>query len=134
MAERQLLILLVDDDKEFREVLSTKLRSSGFNIVEAVNGKEGIRKAKEAKPDLMLLDFKMPVMNGAEALLEIQSDKDLAGLKVVFLTNYGGPTKESEEIDKKFSKEAGALDYIKKTDDLDSIAEEIKNIIRAPHK
>ncbi len=132
MAEQQLLILLVDDDKEFREIFSIKLRASGFKIVEAANGEEGIRKAKEVKPDLMLLDLIMPVMNGAEALLKIQSDKDLAGLKVAFLTNYGEPKKELEEIDKKFAKEASTLGYIMKTNNFDSIVEEIKNIIRAP--
>lgn len=132
MEERQSLILLIDDEKDFREILSAKLKAAGFGIAEAVNGKEGVSKAKEMKPDLILLDLNMPVMNGAETLLRFKSDPDLENFKIVFLTNYGEPQKEMERVDEKFAQEAGALDYIRKTDDLDKITEEVKNILYAP--
>ncbi len=131
MAEQKPLILLIDDEQEFREILSTKLQTVGFNTAEADNGEEGIRKIKEIKPDLILLDLKMPVMNGAETLLKIKSDPDLQNFKVVFLTNYGEPKKELSGIDEKFAREVGALSYIRKTNDLDGIVEEVKNIFRA---
>ena len=132
MTEQKSLILLIDDDKDFREILSTKLQSAGFNTAEAGNGEEGIHKMKQIKPDLILLDLKMPVMNGAETLLEIKSDPDLQNFKVVFLTNYGEPKKELSGVDEKFAQEVGALGYIRKTSDLDSIVEEVKNIFCAP--
>ena len=125
------MILLVDDEKDFREILSAKLKAVGFNIAEAGNGEEGVRKAKEIKPDLMLLDLNMPVMNGAETLLRIKADPELENLKVVFLTNYGEPQKDLDLINEKFAREVGAFDYIKKTDELDKIVEEIKNIFNA---
>ena len=131
MTEQKPLVLLIDDEQEFREILCTKLRASGFNMVEAVNGEEGIRKIKEIKPDLVLLDLKMPVMNGAEAILEIKSDPAIKNFKVVFLTNYGEAQKEMVGLNEKFAKEVGAFSYIRKTDDLDGIVERIKNIFRA---
>ncbi len=132
MEERQPLILLIDDEKDFKEILSAKLKAAGFSVAEAGNGEEGVCKAKETKPDLILLDLNMPVMNGAETLLRFKSDPDLENFKIVFLTNYGEPQKEMEQVDEKFAQEAGAFDYIKKTDDIDKIIEEVKSIFYAP--
>lgn len=132
MGEQKPIILLVDDEKDFREILITKLKAAGFDIAEAGNGEEGVRKAKEVKPDLILLDLNMPVMNGAETLLRIKSDPELESLKIVFLTNYGEPREEMAITDDKFAQEVGALDYIRKTDDLNKIIEEIKKNFYAP--
>lgn len=131
MGKKQPLILLIDDEQDIREILAMKLKAVGFRIEEAATGEEGINKAKKIKPDLVLLDFKMPGMNGGETLFKIKADPGLKDLKVVFLTNYGEPMKEFAGIDKKFAKEIGALDYIRKTEDLDTIVEEIKNIFNA---
>lgn len=132
MSEQKPLILMIDDEQDFREILCTKLQRAGFDTAEASNGEEGISKIKETKPDLILLDLKMPVMNGAEAILEIKSDPATKNFKIVFLTNYGEAQKEMAGLNEKFAKEVGAFSYIRKTDDLDGIVERIKNIFRAP--
>lgn len=121
MSDTQKLILIVDDDKDLREILSTKLSNAGFRVDQAPDGSSGIQKAKELKPDLILLDVRMPGMSGVEVLAQLKADPELAGLKVIFLTNLGEAKEEDSWVDTKFAKEAGAVGYIRKTDNLDKI-------------
>lgn len=129
MNDTQKLILIIDDDKDLREILSVKLQSSGFRVVEAPDGQSGIKKAKETRPDLILLDVRMPGMTGIETLAKMKADPESAGFKVIFLTNLGEAQEENAWIDDKFAKEAGALGHIRKTDDLDKIVARIKEIL-----
>ena len=112
--ENKKLILLVDDNKDFLEILSTKLTLSGFKIETASNGEEGLLKLKKIKPDLVVLDLEMPVLGGIDAFSKIKEDADLANLKVVFLTNYGEPREGENWYDEKIAREVGAADFIKK--------------------
>lgn len=127
MDDKKPLILLVDDSEEFREIFSMRLGASGFEVVTASDGAEGLEKLKSIKPDLVLLDMQMPGMNGIETIEKIKSNPDTRNLKVVFLTNYGEPHPEHEWTDKQFSAQIGAEDYIRKSDDLNEIVEHIKN-------
>jgi len=122
-------ILIVDDEAAFRDIFGVKLKAAGYEIATAENGVEGLKKLRELKPDLMMLDMQMPQMNGAETLEKIKTDPNLSGVKVVFLTNYSDPDSGAIVNDQKFAKEVGALDYIKKTDDLDSIVLKVKKIL-----
>ncbi|MBU6501102.1 MAG: response regulator [Patescibacteria group bacterium] len=124
------LILIVDDEPDFREIFSTKLSSLGYRTETAANGEEGVKKAKVLKPDLILMDVKMPKMGGAEAVLALRNDPDTKDIKAVFLTSLGDPRAEMQEINRKFSSEFGAQGYIKKTDDLDSIMEKIQAFLQ----
>lgn len=125
------LILIIDDDKDLREILLVKLQNSGFRVVEAQDGQSGVQKAKETRPDLVLLDVRMPGMNGIETLSKMKADPELAGLKVIFLTNLGEADAENAWVDDKFAKDAGALGHIKKTDDLDKIISRIQEALAA---
>ena len=129
---QQKTILVTDDEKDFREIVATKLKSAGFNVVEATNGEDAIKKAKEIRPDLLLLDVNMPGITGIETLTRIQSDPDLKELRIVFLTNYGDPQKEAAWLDEKFAREIGAMDYIRKTDDLNKVVSQIHNLLMPP--
>lgn len=124
-------ILIIDDNKDFLEIFSMKLTQAGFEVTTAVGGEEGFNKAKQLKPDLVLLDVEMPVMNGVETLAKLKADGDTSQLKVIFLTNYGEPQKETTWIDEKFAREAGALDYIKKSEDLATVVDEVKKAFAA---
>jgi two-component system alkaline phosphatase synthesis response regulator PhoP len=126
MSDQQPLILIVDDEPDFREIFGTKLGAEGFRIETAENGEEGVKKAKELLPDLILMDVKMPKMDGAEAVLKLKEDPATAGIKAVFLTSLGDPRSEMHAISKKFSEEFGAQGYIKKTEDLATLAEKVK--------
>ena len=120
------VILLVDDDDNFREIIKTKLESAGFVAIEANNGEKGLEKTKQSKPDLVLMDVQMPKMNGIEALSKIKADPEISKTKVLFLTNYGEVNTADAPLDDKFAKEIGALGHLRKTDDLDKIIERVK--------
>lgn len=122
-------ILIIEDSQDFLEILSTKLKKEGFNIVTAENGELGVKAAKVENPSLILMDVQMPVMNGIDAFYKLKEDPATKDIKVVFLTNYGEPSKDATWLDDKFAREIGAQDYIKKTDDLDSIVKSIEKAL-----
>ncbi|HVN26063.1 MAG TPA: response regulator [Candidatus Paceibacterota bacterium] len=127
----QPLILIVDDDANFREIFGMKLGSEGYRVETAANGEEGVKKVKELKPALVLMDVNMPVMDGAAAVLAIRADEDPAvkGVKVAFLTSLGDPRLDMQQLNIKFSEDFGAQGYLKKTDDLDVLASHIKSFL-----
>lgn len=129
MAE-QPLILVVDDEPDFREIFSAKLSAEGFKVETAENGQVGVEKAKALKPALILMDVKMPVMDGAAAVLKLKGDPATKDIKVAFLTSLGDPRLEMQDINKRFSEEFGAQGYLKKTDDLDTLTEKIKGFLK----
>ena len=126
---RKITILVADDEKDFLEIISTKLKSSGFEVIEAENGRDAVDKIKSNLPDLVLMDVNMPEMSGVEALLNIRKDPQLAGIKIVFLTNYGEPQKEVAWLDEKFARDIGAIDYIKKSQDLDKLVSDVRALL-----
>ena len=128
MAEQK-LILIVDDEPAFREIFSTKLGADGFHVETAENGEIAVAKAKALKPDLILMDVRMPVMDGATAVLKLREDPEMKDIKIVFLTSLGDPQAEIQEVNRKMSKDFGAQGSLKKTDDLDRLSDEIKKIL-----
>jgi CheY-like chemotaxis protein len=126
----QPLILIVDDEPDFREIFSLKLKQLGYRIETASNGAECITKAKTLKPNLILMDVHMPTMDGATAVLRLRDDPTTAGIKIAFLTSLGDPRTEMQEVNSKFSEDFGAQGYLKKTDDLDLLAEKIKGFLQ----
>jgi two-component system OmpR family response regulator len=81
------------------------------------------------KPDLILMDVNMPVLDGPSAVLKLRDDPATKDLKVTFLTNLGEPHEEIQELNEKFSEDFGAQGYLKKTDDLGSLVEKIKGLL-----
>jgi CheY-like chemotaxis protein len=126
----QPLILIVDDEADLREIFSMKLKAAGFCVETAENGQQGIEKTKALKPDLVLMDVKMPVMDGATAVLKLRDDPETKDTKVAFLTSLGDPHAEMQAVNAKFSEDFGAQGYLKKTDDLDSIVEKVKGFLQ----
>jgi CheY-like chemotaxis protein len=86
--EKKARILLVDDDADFVESTKTVLESRSYEVIVAVNGDDGLRKAREAKPDLILLDIIMPVEDGFTAAERLKDDTELAEIPVLMLTSY----------------------------------------------
>lgn len=81
--------LIVDDSLESRMLLGEILtKAFGAQIVEAVNGKDALRKISTEKPDVVFLDYEMPVMNGKETLKEIRSIREYRNLQVVMVTSH----------------------------------------------
>ena len=117
-------ILVVDDEADIRDVLKITLEAEGYEVTEAENGEEGL-KAVQTKPfDLVLLDYKMPRMNGLEVCRQIKKDILLRHLPVVMLTGKGDIGDKVEGID------AGADDYIVKPFEPKELLARIRMIIR----
>jgi len=76
MAMRKNKILLIDDEKEFLDLLNKWLTAEGYDVAEAMDGKEGIAKVKAEKPDLIICDIRMPKMDGQAVLKEVRRDID----------------------------------------------------------
>ncbi|MGC9599537.1 MAG: response regulator [Minisyncoccia bacterium] len=125
----QPFILIVDDEPDFREIFQTKLLAMGYRVDTAEDGQAALLKMAKAKPDLVLMDVKMPVMDGATAVLKMKEDPALKDIKVAFLTSLGDPRLDMQDINRKFSEEFGAQGYLKKTDDLDVLAEKITALL-----
>mgnify|MGYP005953103881 CR=1 FL=1 len=98
-------ILIVEDEANIRELLRLYLEREGYTVLEAENGVEGIKKWKSDKPDMLLLDVMMPVMDGWEVCKEIRAESDVP---IIMLTA------REEEADKVMGLELGADDYITK--------------------
>ena len=83
---RKRKILVVDDKKDIRAVLASLLQPLGFEIIEAADGREGLNKASEYEPDMVLMDLIMPVMNGFESVRNIKSLPQLKSIKIIVVS------------------------------------------------
>lgn len=81
-----IIILLVEDDDPSRDVLSRRLAKLGYVVIEARNGNEAINAAREEKPDLILMDVCMPLMDGFEATRKLRTDARTARIPIIALT------------------------------------------------
>ena len=79
-------VLVVDDEPDMVEMLTIMLENASYDVVAAYDGKEGIEKAKEEKPDIIILDLMMPEMDGFEACKEMKNDPTLADIPILVLT------------------------------------------------
>jgi CheY-like chemotaxis protein len=106
MPDDKKTILIVEDDKFLRELISQKLVKEDFDIAEAVDGEHAIKKVKEVNPDLILLDLILPGIDGFEVLAKIKEDPAFAETPIIILSNLG----QKDDIEKGLS--LGATDYL----------------------
>src|SRR4030042_4113528 len=83
---RKISVLIIDDEKDVRRILEYKLKLDGFNVYSASNGQAGLKIATEKKPDVILLDWVMPKMNGLKVLSKIRDDERTKDIIVLMLT------------------------------------------------
>lgn len=81
-------ILVVEDTEDNRQILRDLLGMAGYTLVEAHDGAQGVAMATEHRPDLILMDIQMPVMDGYEATRRIKADPALAAIPVIAVTSY----------------------------------------------
>ena len=118
-------ILVIEDDKFLRELISRKLTGEGFDVLEAVDGEDGVKKIKEEKPDIVLLDLILPGIDGFEVLAKLRDDPEISPIPVIILSNLG----QREEVEKGLK--LGAIDYLIKAHFTPGeIIEKIKNILK----
>jgi len=99
-------ILVVEDDKFLREMISRKLDKEGYEVAQAVDGEKGEVKIKEEKPDLVLLDLILPGIDGFEVLERMKNDSEVSEIPVVILSNLG----QKSEVERGLN--LGAVDFL----------------------
>lgn len=116
-------ILVVDDDKKNRYLVSFLLEKEGFEVVIATNGLEGIEAAKKQQVDLIIMDIKMPKMDGYEATRRIRRLKKYKSIPIIALTSY------AMREDKERVMKAGCTGYMSKPITPEIFTEEIKKFL-----
>jgi|SRR5690554_1031484 two-component system alkaline phosphatase synthesis response regulator PhoP len=124
MKNKEMLILLVDDDEDILEFISYNLRSEGYKVVTAQNGVEAIKKAKKHLPHLIILDVMMPEMDGIEACEKMRTLPELSKTLITFLTARG------EDYSQLAGFDAGADDYITKPIKPKVLVSKVKALLR----
>jgi DNA-binding response OmpR family regulator len=118
-------ILLIDNDRDFTSIVRRFLRNTaGFEVDVRPDGYNGIIYAKKNRPALILLDIRMPAMNGLDILGKLKSDPDTAAIPVIVLTAF-----DSDEI-KKRSLALNAAGYLAKPFDLELLSEKVHELIK----
>jgi len=89
MTDKNKTILIIEDEKDILELYTTILTNAGYIVVSAVDGEEGLIKAKMQKWDIMLLDIMLPKLDGLEVLKAVKENLDTTNKKIILLTNLG---------------------------------------------
>ena len=113
-------LLLVEDNEMNRDMLSRRLVKRGYEVIIAVNGLEGVSKAKSELPDLILMDMSLPEMDGWQATKEIKKDPSIKAIPVIALTAH------AMSGDKERAMEAGCDDYETKPIEFDRLLGKIR--------
>ncbi|MCB5175856.1 MULTISPECIES: response regulator [Microvirga] len=81
-------ILIVEDTEDNRQILRDLLTNAGFDLVEAHDGRSAVAAAAEFRPDLILMDIQLPILNGYEAIRQIKADTALHPIPIIAVTSY----------------------------------------------
>lgn len=119
-------VLLVDDDQALRKLYTIELSGRQYTVAEAVDGQDGVDKAKSEKPDLILMDIMMPKLDGIAALSKMKSDAAIKSIPVIMLTNFG----QESLVQQAFA--LGAADYLLKYKVTPAeMAEKVNQVLKA---
>lgn len=110
MMAKKYKVLIVEDDIPILDLYDKKFTSSGFNVVRAEDGAQGVKLAESENPDAIVLDIMLPIMNGFEVLKRIKKNRDAKHIPVVILSNYGEMPKITEGL------MDGAVEYLIKVE------------------
>ncbi|MDK2977061.1 MAG: two-component system, OmpR family, alkaline phosphatase synthesis response regulator PhoP [Candidatus Marinimicrobia bacterium] len=113
-------ILLVDDEENIRKLVHYNLILDGYDVIMAVNGKEGLEKAIQEKPDLILLDIMMPEMDGLEVCSRLKKNPETRDIPIFMLSAKG----QMQDLEDAY--DVGADNYITKPFDVDKLSEIIQ--------
>ena len=121
-------VLLVEDQEDNRDMLSRRLKKRGYEVAIAVDGAEGVEKARSEAPDLILMDMSLPVMDGWEATRILKAEEATRSIPVVALTAHAMST------DREKAFEAGCDAYETKPIELPRLLETMEKLLQAPPK
>ena len=126
------LILIVDDEKDFTEIIGAKLEGLGCDVIGAQNWAAAAKQAQELQPDLILMDINMPGVSGIDAAIEMKKDPKTKNIRIAFLTSMKEPWPSLSGDNQAISQEFGMDGFLEKTDDLDALAGKIQEILAKP--
>jgi two-component system, cell cycle response regulator DivK len=121
-------ILLVEDHEEIWDFLSRRLRRRGFDVVLAHDGREGVEKTRSERPDVVLLDMNLPVMDGWTAARTLKSSPETAHVPIIALTAH------AMSGDRDRALEAGCDDYHAKPVDFSRLLSQIEAVLQPPRQ
>jgi len=116
-------ILLVEDNEPNRDMLSRRLRREGFQVEVAVDGEEGLNRTRADRPDLVLLDMSLPVLDGYEVARRLKASSDTSGIPVIALTAH------AMTGDREKSLASGCDDYDTKPVELPRLLDKIRKLL-----
>jgi CheY-like chemotaxis protein len=116
-------VLLVEDNEDNRTVYRTILEHFGYQVIEAKNGEDGIRMAREEKPDLILMDISIPVVDGWEATRILKSEEPTASIPIIALTAHALATDRAKAV------EVGCDGYLAKPCEPRRVVAEVERFI-----
>ena len=114
-------VLIVEDNPKNRKVFRDLLRIHGYKSIEAVDGEEGYKMAKERKPDLILMDVQLPGIDGYKVTRRLKSEVDTKDIPIIIVTSF------AMEGEKNEAREAGCNDYISKPINIHQFVERQRN-------
>ena len=120
------MVLLVEDNEDNRIVYSTILKHFGYEVIEALNGEEGIAKARSEKPDLILMDISIPIIDGWEATQVLKHDPSTRSIPIIALTAH------AMSGDREKAMQAGCDDYHPKPVDFSKLLSQIEAALGTP--
>ncbi len=118
-------ILVVDDNRDNRELVVKVLKNRGYDTIEAVDGEDALRKAQEERPGLILMDISLPKMDGYEVIRSLKSQEEYRDIPIVALTAH------VMKGDKERAMNAGCIGYIPKPIDIRELPEQIRYYLKA---
>lgn len=116
-------ILAVDDSASIRQMVSFTLKQAGYNVVEAVDGQDGVNKAKSQQADLVITDLNMPNMNGMDLIRSLRAEANYKFTPILMLTTESDDTKKAE------GKQAGATGWIVKPFNPEQLLKVIERVL-----
>ncbi|NWF51714.1 MAG: response regulator [Nitrospirae bacterium] len=117
-------ILVVDDNNDSRELVVKVLKNKGYEMIEAIDGEEALKKAIAERPDLILLDISIPKINGYEVTKRLKSIEEFKDIPVVALTAHAMKGDRTKAL------EAGCEGYISKPINVRELPDQVKSYLR----
>ncbi len=121
-------ILIAEDERDIRDLITFTLRFAGYEVVPTGNGEEALEKALVEKPDLIMMDVRMPRMTGYEACKRMKAEDSIKNIPVVFLSAKG------QESEVQTGLEVGAAEYILKPFSPDQLTDRVKVLLKKQGK
>lgn len=121
-------ILIVDDEADLVTMIKLRLEATGYDILEAYDGQEALKKAQDQNPDLIILDIMLPKMNGYKVCRMLKFDEKYRHIPIIMFTA------RVQEADKQMSQKVGADAYIAKPFEPDILLEKIQGLLKPRDK